>query len=167
MQTTRVIRSTLRRQDVWGRVLSPAPPIKLPPLPLPLPPTTPVPALITPSIVIQSSGRPVKRFGRIEQDLFDPVESIIIADIWVSQDHLFRRHQIPGMMDSIARGDPLPQIALARCPDGAFQVRDGHHRLLAYWLSGRRTLHSHEYHLSTQSELRRRFGKVAALAGYV
>ena len=70
------------------------------------------------------------------------------------------------MMDSLARGELLPQISLAHCPDGEFQVRDGHHRLLAFWLSGRRTLEIGQYRLTNESGGRRRYGKIEFLATF-
>ena len=163
---TRVVRSALRRWEVPKRpapilpLLRPAPQVQPPPIIVPL-----APAVDTK--VFQSSGRSAKRYRRLEAEpnTFMPGDPIEIEGIWVSQPHLFRRQQIPGMIEAISRGQSLPEIALVRCLDGEFQMRDGHHRLLAYWLSGRRTLEGHQYRLAFGPESRRRYGKVGILEG--
>ena len=83
-----------------------------------------------------------------------------IAKIWISQRNLHRHAQIQGMIDSLIAGEFLPQIILARCEDGEIQVEDGHHRLMAYWLSGRTRLQKHEYLLLEKDQWKKRFGRV-------
>ncbi len=77
----------------------------------------------------------------------------------MSQSNLHRAYQIPAMINEC-----LPKITLVQCEDGEVQVHDGHHRLVAYWLSGRRNLQRHEYILLQQDNYNRgRFGKIEKL----
>jgi hypothetical protein len=85
-----------------------------------------------------------------------------IAQIWMSQKKLRRIGQIKGMIAALQNGGDLPKIELVHCED-EIQVHDGHHRLVAIWLSGRRTLHRHEYILLEQDQYQGRFGKIEEL----
>lgn len=85
-----------------------------------------------------------------------------IKEIWVSQKCLARRAQIPHMVRALEE-EYLPPISLIRCEDGEIQVDDGHHRLMAYWLSGRRTLEKEEYTLAEKDQWKSRKGKVVDL----
>lgn len=87
-----------------------------------------------------------------------------IAKIWISQRNLQRKEQIQGMVDSLAAGEYLPPIILARCEDGEIQVEDGHHRLAAYWLMGRTHLQKHEYVLLEKDQWKPRRGRIRDLA---
>jgi hypothetical protein len=61
----------------------------------------------------------------------------------------------------------LPPLVLSEGVNGVILVEDGHHRLVAYWLSGRTKLHKGEYLLVLKESHKRRFGKVADLYGRV
>jgi hypothetical protein len=86
-----------------------------------------------------------------------------IADIYVSQRKLRREGQLSGMQESLEAGGCLPRIVLSRGPDGRVQVEDGHHRLVAIWMTGRRELRKEEYLLVEKEAVRPRFGTVQDL----
>jgi hypothetical protein len=87
-----------------------------------------------------------------------------ITRIWMSQRGLRRAGQIPAMVETLKRGDELPRITLVRGGDGEVQLHDGHHRLTAFWLAGRRELQRHEYLLLEQDRYHRpRFGRIDSL----
>lgn len=86
-----------------------------------------------------------------------------IARIWMSQRNLRRAGQIPAMVATLKEGGTLPRIVLLHCEDGEIQVQDGHHRLVAIWKGGRRTLCKHEYILIEQDQFRVRCGKIDSL----
>lgn len=86
-----------------------------------------------------------------------------IMDIWVSQRKLQRFHQVREMVNTLYIGGLLPKITLICCEDGCIQVQDGHHRLMAYWLSGRLELEPHEYILIQKDQDRPRFGKITSI----
>ena len=67
------------------------------------------------------------------------------------------------MVQSLEEGSCLPRITLSRSEDGSIQVEDGHHRVVAIWLAGRRQLAKHEYLLLEKDQWRPRFGKVTDL----
>jgi len=82
-----------------------------------------------------------------------------IQNIWMSQKSLRRKEQIPEMIRVIEEGGNLPPIIIAECEDGEFQLEDGHHRLTAYWLSGRTNLERGEFVLVQKDQWRTRHGK--------
>ena len=86
-----------------------------------------------------------------------------ISEIWVSQRKLRCVGQIPSMVQALEEGGCLPRITLSRSEDGSIQVEDGHHRLTAIWLTGRRWLTKHEYLLLEKDQWRPRFGKLTDL----
>jgi hypothetical protein len=86
-----------------------------------------------------------------------------IQSIWMSQRTLRRRAQIAGMVEALQRGELLPPIVLAHCEDDSIQVDDGHHRLVAIWRSGRRTLSPQEYLLVEKDKWKPRTGKIQSL----
>ena len=86
-----------------------------------------------------------------------------IADIYMSQRKLRRVGQLPGMRETLEAGGCLPRITLGRGPDGHVQVEDGHHRLVAVWMAGRRELRKDEYLLVEKDMMRPRFGTVQDL----
>ena len=67
---------------------------------------------------------------------------IKLAEIWITQRSLNRIDDIPAMA-----ADPsgLPPVLLDQSPDGSIEVQNGHHRLHAYWIAGRRFLEFGEY----------------------
>lgn len=53
--------------------------------------------------------------------------------------------QLSAMVQSIRNGEFLPPVEIIELPDGTRMIRDGHHRCLAYRLSGRTELYYGEY----------------------
>ncbi len=86
-----------------------------------------------------------------------------IAKLYVSQRKLRAPKQIPALVMAIRDGDWIPPILLIESEDGTIQVDNGHHRIVAYWLSGREQLEPHEYDLGFREKPRPRFGRVADL----
>ena len=82
-----------------------------------------------------------------------------ISNLFVSQRNLRRAWQLPALVESILDGDLLTPIRLSEADDETVQVEDGHHRLVAYWLAGRRRLKSHEYVLFVADRPRFRRGR--------
>lgn len=67
------------------------------------------------------------------------------------------------MVRSLKQGIDLPKIELVCC-DGEIQIHDGHHRMAAYWLAGRKELERHEFLLLHQENYPKpRFGKIREL----
>jgi hypothetical protein len=87
-----------------------------------------------------------------------------INKLFVSQRKLRQPGQVPELVQAIQEGDYVPPIRLSEAEDGTVQVDDGHHRIVAYWLSGRAKLERHEYTLIFAGRARPRFGHVADLA---
>lgn len=89
---------------------------------------------------------------------------MVITSIYVTQRKLKRAEQMPGMLKAIGDGKVLPPIRITEFDDGSFQVEDGHHRLMAHWLSGREELDDGEYVLFYRDEPgRHRYGCVKEL----
>lgn len=86
-----------------------------------------------------------------------------IKELLVSQRTLRNVDQIQAMIDAIENEEWLPRIEIWVDEAGVRQISDGHHRLVAYWLSGRRSLHPSEYLLVYTNAARARFGGVADL----
>ncbi len=86
-----------------------------------------------------------------------------ISEIWVSQRKLRCVAQICAMVQTLEEGSCLPQITLSRSEVGSLRVEDGHHRIVAIWLAGRRQLEEHEYLLLEKDQWRPRFGMVTDL----
>ena len=86
-----------------------------------------------------------------------------IMKIYVSQRKLRDAGQIPAMIETLETGGVLPRVLLSHSQDGSIQIEDGHHRLVAIWLSGRRELKQHEYLLLEKDQWRPRFGKITDL----
>lgn len=87
-----------------------------------------------------------------------------IMKIWVTQKSLRRAEQIPAMIKTLEDGY-LPKIILNLVEDNSIMVQDGHHRLAAYWLSGRTHLEKHEYLLIEQNQWRPKRGRITDLIG--
>ena len=86
-----------------------------------------------------------------------------IKELFVSQRKLRNVAQIKEMIRSVESNECLPRIEIWRDEFGACQVNDGHHRLVAYWLSGRRSLEKSEYLIIETDSTRARFGGVSEL----
>ena len=86
---------------------------------------------------------------------------IEIKNIWISQKNLKRAGQIPKMMSEL---ESLPPIELSETEDGGIQVDDGHHRLMACYLSGQKVLENWQYTLTQKAQWRARIGKIYDLA---
>ena len=63
----------------------------------------------------------------------------------MSQSTLYRSEQIPTFIDILSNGLYLDPITLIKNSKNEIQVEDGHHRLSAIWLTGRKTIQEHEY----------------------
>jgi hypothetical protein len=87
-----------------------------------------------------------------------------ISQIWLSQRKLYRSEQIPAMIQVLTEGRFLSKIILIRCEDKEIQLKDGHHRLVAIWKTGRRDLYKHEYLLLEGSPHCNRCGKIESIA---
>lgn len=85
-----------------------------------------------------------------------------IATLFVSQRKLRNLSQVFNMMGNL---ECLPPIIISESEDGTKQVEDGHHRITAYWLSGRETLLASEYNLIQSDQHRPRFGRVPDFVG--
>ena len=86
-----------------------------------------------------------------------------LSSAFVSQRKLRNPQQISAMSSAIAEGDLLPPILLSQDEDGSIQIEDGHHRAVAYLLSGRTSLLPHEYVVLPRERLRPRFGLLGDL----
>ena len=86
-----------------------------------------------------------------------------ITKVYVSQRKLRCAEQLAAMCETLDTGGCLPRITLGRGPDGQVQVEDGHHRLVAIWMAGRRELRTEEYLLVEKETVRPRFGMVQDL----
>jgi hypothetical protein len=87
-----------------------------------------------------------------------------IHKIYVTQRKLRNPAQVTGMVVAIRAGECLPRVILAELEDGTVEIQDGHHRCLAYWLSGREELEKGEYLLvQLEGSHKRRFGKIEDL----
>ena len=88
--------------------------------------------------------------------------SLCIEDLWFTQRSLKRVEQIPRMIACLQSSEPdgLPPVELHRCDDGQVVIHNGHHRVTAIWLSGRRYLRRDEFHLYEMDSPKRRIAKV-------
>lgn len=86
-----------------------------------------------------------------------------IESIWVSQRQLRNVAQVVSMQIALSRGHRLPPVTIACCEDDSYQLEDGHHRLVAYWLSGQQMLEPHQYFLVQKDRWKPRFGQIDKL----
>lgn len=87
-----------------------------------------------------------------------------LKQLFVCQRKLRNVNQIPLMLKAIADDDYLPPVRIAEFEDGTLHIEDGHHRCLAYWMSGREELEDHEYDLVLKDfQDRNRFGRIPDL----
>jgi hypothetical protein len=88
-----------------------------------------------------------------------------LTDIKVTQRNINRPEQIPHLINTIKAGCfEIPPIELSILEDGQIQVEDGHHRLVAYYLAGRKHLKDYEYNLLPLETKWHQFGTVKDLA---
>jgi hypothetical protein len=80
--------------------------------------------------------------------------------LWFTQRSLRRFEQITVLIALLTEGGYSDRIELARCEDGEIEIRNGHHRVVAIWLSGRRELRRGEYLLIEAEKPKNRFGKI-------
>lgn len=73
--------------------------------------------------------------------------NILIKDIYTTQKNLKRASQIPELLNAIKSNEYVEPITLAIARDNKIQVENGHHRLIAYILSGKQYLTKEEYNL--------------------
>jgi hypothetical protein len=91
-----------------------------------------------------------------------------IGKINITHWNLRNPSQLPAMVQTIAEGGALPPVRLLELPDGTVQIQDGHHRCLAYWLSGRILLHHGEFILyPVEKSSRAARGTLAAMAAHL
>jgi hypothetical protein len=64
------------------------------------------------------------------------------------------------MVKALLDSDVLPPIVLCQCEDGEIQVEDGHHRLVAHFLSGKEELEPQDYLLLQKDQWHPRCGKI-------
>lgn len=83
-----------------------------------------------------------------------------IENIYTSQRKLNRVDQLLTMIETLNNEKDLPKINLTLCEDGEIQIKDGHHRLTAILLSGRKELKRYEYILLTQDQFKPRFERM-------
>lgn len=89
---------------------------------------------------------------------------IDIAKLKTTQHKLSRARQIPGMVEEMEQDGCVERVQIARLTDGTLVIENGHHRLVAYWLSGRRFLYKHEYMLVERDFSHRRIrGEISDL----
>jgi hypothetical protein len=86
-----------------------------------------------------------------------------ISEIFVTQRSLNRKDLIPSLLQSIKEDKLIDPIELIEQVDGKIRIDNGHHRLVAYYLSGRRNLRNYEYDLILSNDYRHIFGKVGDL----
>lgn len=60
-----------------------------------------------------------------------------LAHLQVTQWRLRNPRQVPALIEAVGAGAALPPVLLAELEDGTVYIHDGHHRCLAYLLSGR------------------------------
>ena len=70
---------------------------------------------------------------------------MLIAQIWSSQRSLQRKEIIPDLIEQIQQNQYITPVTILEDENGTLFVKDGHHRLAAYILSGRTVLEKHEY----------------------
>ena len=87
--------------------------------------------------------------------------------MFVSQRKLRAPEQVRSLIESVLRGEPVPSVLLSEDDDGTIQIEDGHHRVTAYRLSGRRELERYEYELMPRERRRPRFGRIDDLIGRI
>ena len=87
--------------------------------------------------------------------------------MFVSQRKLRAPEQVHMLVESVRCLDPIPPVLLSEDDDGSVQVEDGHHRVTAYWLAGRRELWPEEYILTARGRIRPRFGHICDLIARV
>ena len=85
---------------------------------------------------------------------------MLLEELWVTQRQLRRIDQIPVLM-TVPVFDT--KIELQRCPDNEVEVVNGHHRLVALWLLGRRKLNRDEFILKEVDEGKHRVGRLKRL----
>jgi hypothetical protein len=91
--------------------------------------------------------------------------SIILIDrLWFTQARLKRPQQMPGLIEhahtgGLFNGDPV--IELHQNEDEEIVINNGHHRVTAVWLSGRKFLYREEFIILYKDAYRPRFGTIA------
>lgn len=86
-----------------------------------------------------------------------------IQNIWMSQHTLRRKEQIADMIRTLNDGGWLPPIVIIQNEIDEFLIEDGHHRLVAYWLTGRECLEEGEFLLIQKDHWKPSRGKIELL----
>jgi hypothetical protein len=91
-------------------------------------------------------------------------QSIRIERLLFTQRSLKRYLSLPQLMQLVDDGVPfLEPIELHRNDAGQIVINNGHHRVMAIWLSGRDDLHDNEFILLDMEQCRSPFGDVHRL----
>lgn len=86
-----------------------------------------------------------------------------IAELYSTQRNLRRKEQIKELVKSIQNNEYIEPVLLSESEDGKVQVENGHHRVIAYYLSGRDVLKEDEYILLNGDTGRIRICKIEKL----
>lgn len=70
---------------------------------------------------------------------------IDIAKLKTTQHKLNRAHRLPELVERIKDGEDLESVQIACLENGDLLIENGHHRVVAAWLAGKRFLRKHEY----------------------
>lgn len=64
------------------------------------------------------------------------LKPILIGDIWATQKNLKRIDQIYKMIEALRNEELLPLIDINYVDDGEYEIKNGHHRIMAYYIYG-------------------------------
>lgn len=67
-------------------------------------------------------------------------QDLEIENIWFTQKNLKRYKQISSIVESVINGDYIDPVLLQEDENGDIAIINGHHRIAAYWKSGRKYL---------------------------
>lgn len=84
-----------------------------------------------------------------------------IKRLWFSQKCLKRADNLTNLFKLLWAETPFStKIELNLAPDGEYEIKNGHHRVVAIWLTGRTYLENGEYILVDKDKIGKRFGKI-------
>lgn len=67
---------------------------------------------------------------------------INLSNIWFTQKILKRKEIIPDLIKNI---NNLPKIKINILPDNSIEIKNGHHRMTALWISGVREMNIYDF----------------------
>lgn len=88
---------------------------------------------------------------------------VLIERLWFSQARLKRLQQMPGLIAHARNGGLFnlnPLIELHQNEDEEIVINNGHHRVTAAWLAGRKILYREEFTILYKDAYRPRFGTI-------